>query len=272
MAAKIQFLVLLCVSTLFISGFADTIDDETDNVQDISSLVDIMLPTVREYIEKNGMDPMELDSIHKNLPGLLIRNRSISLTNGQLKGLSGIKRIGETILISNTNAHTVIATMGFDVLDGTYDFLLQGFLIKKQGQINGRFGNIEAKVVADINMDDHRVILRAVNIVKIDEMSLTFKDDISESMVNLIVKHITNHFSHIVLSALEKQLVNISQRYLNKLLDKLPLSDEFIADNNISKTTLVNFPTGDLTYNAVQKYWPSLMKFHVHVCVKVPTI
>ncbi|XP_034174104.2 uncharacterized protein LOC117601472 [Osmia lignaria lignaria] len=274
MAAKIQFLVLLCVSALFISGFADTIDDETDNVYhgtktNISSLVDGVLPMVREYIQKNEMDPMKLDSIHQDLPGLPIRHRGISLTNGRLQGLSGIRRVDDTILISDTNVYTVVATMGFDVLDGTYDFLFQDLPIKKQGQINGHFGNIEARVVADISLEDHRVILRAVNIVKIDEMSISFKDQISESTVNLIVKHIANRFSNTILSALEKQLVKISQRYLNKLLDKLPLSAEFIADNNVSKSipTLVNYPAGDLMYSAVQTSSPSLM-FHIHVCVK----
>ncbi|XP_029039707.2 uncharacterized protein LOC114874523 [Osmia bicornis bicornis] len=254
MAAIIQFLLLLCVSALFTSGFAETIDVEEDEVvyrsmTNISSIVDLMLPKLREYILNKGMDPLKLNNIYQQLPGVVIRNRVINLTNGRLQGLSSINRVGDTILISNNSGvYTVIATLGFDVIDGTYDYLFKDFLINRRGLITGRFVDINVKVVADVNFRNREVVLRTVNIVKVGELSITFKGhNIIDSVVNLILKHVTNRFRDTILSAVEKQLVGIAQQYVDKLLNNLPLSEEFMVNNDILKSipTSVNIITDD---------------------------
>ncbi|XP_034185733.1 uncharacterized protein LOC117606864 [Osmia lignaria lignaria] len=263
MAAKIQFLVLLCVSALFASGFADTVDVEVDDAlygttTNISSLVDIMIPRLREYILDKGMDPMKLNNLYQQLPGVVIRNRAVSLTNGYLQGLSSINRVGDTILISDdSDVYTVITTLGFDVIDGTYDYLFKDFFINRRGLISGRFININVKVVADVNLKDRQIVLRTVNIVKVGQMSITFKGHIIDNVVNLILKHITNRFRDTILCTVEKQLVGIAQQYVDRLLNNLPLSEEFMVNNNILKSvpTSVNIITDDSfsTYDMEQE-------------------
>ena len=263
MAAIIQFLLLLCVSALFTSGFAETIDVEEGEAvygttTNINSLVDLMLPRLREYILDKGMDPLKLNNIFQQLPGVVIRNRAVSLTNGQLQGLSSINRVGDTILISDdSDVYTVITTLGFDVIDGTYDYLFKDSLINRRGLITGRFVNINVKVVADVNLKGREVVLRTVNIVKVGQMSITFKGHIIDKVVNLILKHITNRFRDTILSTVEKQLVGIAQQYVNKLLNNLPLSEEFMVNNNILKSipTSVNIITDDSfsTYDLEQE-------------------
>lgn len=251
MAAQIRFFALLLVSALFVTGHANLLDDNQEintygRTLNISSIVDTLLPTIREHILSEGLDPLPLDDVHENLHGVIIGAKSIDLTDGQLQGLSDITRANDALVVANDdNTYTLDATFGFDVLDASFNYRYKGFLITRTGELNGRFNNIEIKITADASLAERKVVLRSVNIVRLDNMSLTLRGHKLDAILNAIIKRLTPKFRSSIIRLIENKALASAQKFLDKMIANLSRAKQFATDNDILRSV----PT---TYNFIE--------------------
>nr|XP_003706920.1 PREDICTED: uncharacterized protein LOC100876738 isoform X1 [Megachile rotundata]XP_012149338.1 PREDICTED: uncharacterized protein LOC100876738 isoform X1 [Megachile rotundata]XP_012149339.1 PREDICTED: uncharacterized protein LOC100876738 isoform X1 [Megachile rotundata]XP_012149340.1 PREDICTED: uncharacterized protein LOC100876738 isoform X1 [Megachile rotundata]XP_012149341.1 PREDICTED: uncharacterized protein LOC100876738 isoform X1 [Megachile rotundata]XP_012149342.1 PREDICTED: uncharact len=242
MAAQIRFFALLLVSALFVTGHANLLDDNQDittygRTLNISAIVDTVLPTIRDHILSGGLDPLKLDDIHESLQGVIIGGKSIDLTNGQLQGLSDITRTNDALVVPNEDgSYTLDATFGFDILDANFDYRYKGFLISRSGELNGRFNNIEIKIIADACLSKKTVTLRSVNVVRLDKVSLTLRGHKIDAILNAIIKRITSKFHNSIIKLVESKALESAQKYLNKVIASVSYAKQFVADNNILRS------------------------------------
>lgn len=249
MAAQIRFLVLLSLAAFFNAGFADTIYDievEDDNTwtrrtSNLSALVDLMLPVIRDYLTEQNLDPMKLNDMTEKLPGTIIRKRYIYLNQGSLSGLSGLSRVGDTLLVSDDGVSTLYATFGFDVLSCEYSYLFKDFLIGRRGKLDGRLTGVEIKVVANVNLNERTADLQAINIVRLDNLSLTLRGHVIDPVLNAIIKRIANRFRSSIISMIEKEAKGFAQKYLDQALQQVSFSNEYLEKNDILESIPTSF-------------------------------
>ncbi|XP_033193529.1 uncharacterized protein LOC117158576 [Bombus vancouverensis nearcticus] len=231
---RLGFLLLLPI--FFTAAFANLLDAGENDIMsenvsaNVNKLFDAMLPTIRKFILKQGLDPMKLEDVSEKLSGLIIHDRTLSLTNGWLQGLSNVRRANDIILSYQDESLTLDATLAFDVLDANYEYLIKDLLITKKGEVHGRLRDMEMRLIIAFDMNNYKIVIPMAKIVKIDKINVIFLDD---PIVNAAAKAITTIFRKSITNMVNKEFWKVMQEYVDKINEKIPQPDPLLENHII---------------------------------------
>ncbi|EZA58414.1 hypothetical protein X777_01371, partial [Ooceraea biroi] len=184
----------------------------------LNEIVDRLLPRIRSFILENGMDPTDLidfsESIFPLLPGILKGN--IDFKNGWLQNLSQLKRAGSVTGEYKDKLFMLNMNFGFDVLDFNYEYYLTYMLYKRQGDVNGRFYNLDVNVVITIDLTNYHLSLESIKFSKVRKYDIKFEGNILDVILNALTKVVTLFFRTYILTGIE----NRSMMILNAKIDE----------------------------------------------------
>ncbi|XP_068967468.1 uncharacterized protein [Bombus flavifrons] len=231
---QIRLALLLLLPNFFTAAFANLLDAGENDIMsenvsaNINKLFDAMLPMIHKFILKQGLDPMKLEDVSEKLSGLIIHDRTLSLTNGWLQGLSNVRRANDIILSYQDESLTLDATLAFDVLDANYDYLIKDLLITKKGEVHGRLRDMEMRLIIAFDMNNYKIVIPMAKIVKIDKINIIFLDD---PIVNAAAKAITTIFRKSITNMVNKEFWKVMQEYVDKINEKIPQPDPLLEND-----------------------------------------
>ncbi|CAK9817455.1 hypothetical protein ANTPLA_LOCUS9387 [Anthophora plagiata] len=236
MTTKIQLLFPLFLSVLIAAALAGPLEDAGNDYAsgcdrtsaNINKLFDMMLPTIKDVILKHKLDPMKLDNLSENLGGPIIRKRSLDLTNGWLQGLSDVNRAKDVILSFENKVLSVDATLGFDALGISYEYLFKDFLITRKGDVDGLVKNMEIRIVIALDMNTYKLILSSLQIVKVDQFTVTLHGHKLDPILNAAFKAFTTLFRKKVTAMVEKEVLKVVQLHVDEINENIPKPDRML--------------------------------------------
>ncbi|KMQ88789.1 hypothetical protein RF55_11664, partial [Lasius niger] len=169
MAGRMQLVFLLAIialvhNELVVKQSFPISAYDADKVVILDDKIDALLPSIREFILKNGLDPTQVtdfsESILPKLPGVF--KGKLNLKNGWLQNLSTINRTEHVIGIYNNKSLTLDMNLGFDVLDCSYEYDLKYLFYKRQGDVFARFYNLDVNTVLRIDLANYYIHLDSI--------------------------------------------------------------------------------------------------------------
>ncbi|TGZ54187.1 uncharacterized protein [Temnothorax longispinosus] len=228
MAGQIQLTFLLVIVACMVHG-TPLIDEQNHIFSDeiranVDKTVDALLPAIREFILKNGMDPLRIidlsEHIFPNLPGKL--KGSVDLKKGWVQNLSLIKRTSHVDVIYKPKQLTLDMNLGFDVMDFNYEYDLKYLLYNRQGDVYGRFYKLDVNVVMMIDLNEYQLILHSIEFSKVGKYDIKFEGHLLDPLVNILSKIITVVFRGYVLPVIEEYSMTIFGATVNEWNTKIP--------------------------------------------------
>ncbi|XP_076753430.1 uncharacterized protein LOC143424923 [Xylocopa sonorina] len=228
MAAQNRLLLFFCLSGLFSAGFAcifdtaETFDINGKVLANANRMFDAILPSVQNFILRHGLDPMQLDDISESLPSIIANKRSITLTNGWLQGLSNLRRASDVTLSYKDKVVTLDVTIGFDILNLNYKYLLKDSLITRKGDVDARINDMQLRAIVAIDFNSYQINLNAINVVKLDKLNVMFEGHALDPIINAALKSLTNIFRKKITSKVQSEISNVMQKYVDEINGKIP--------------------------------------------------
>ncbi|KAK2579056.1 hypothetical protein KPH14_002846 [Odynerus spinipes] len=200
-------LYLLVLVALFANGDSKIVSLDPDNQQitaNFDKIFDQLLPTIQKIIKENGMDPMELRSFSEKilpLPGRLKGN--INFRNGFLHYMSEVTRAKHVTAQYSDKRLLLDMTLGWQRLDFSYEYDFTYLLIKRRGDVYGRFEDPAFNVLIELDLNNYEVILHRVQFIRVGNVSVKFYGHKLDSILNSIIKPITPIFENRILKMVE---------------------------------------------------------------------
>ncbi|XP_076632890.1 uncharacterized protein LOC143347543 [Colletes latitarsis] len=254
MIAQIRLLVLLVASALVAVGFAHPELEVYNGSQgrvsvQINELFDEMVPAIREIILKDSLDPLPMSDYSKQLGGILGLKGSLSMTNGQLVGLSTITRGDDIVLTYDNKTLTVDISLKFDVLDLKYNYYLKYAIISRKGLFDGRFTTMKMRAVVSINFDSYKILLDSLKITAIQKVDVKLEGHAFDKVVNAVMKVVVDVFKANVVKTIETKCAVTFEKVLGKINGRIPKPDNQLM-KYVDYDFLKNVPT-TFTYVAI---------------------
>ncbi|XP_011060361.1 PREDICTED: uncharacterized protein LOC105149558 [Acromyrmex echinatior] len=214
MGRQIQLTFLLVIVVCMVHSTPLTVEQNTDsenqNVEiraNLNKVVDALLPSIRQFILKNGMDPMQLPNISTHifphLTGKLKGN--LDLKNGWIQNLSLVKRTQHVTAIYKDLRLTIDMNLGFDVMNFNYNYNLKHLLYKRKGDVYGRLYDLDVNVVATIDLNTYYLLLDSIKFSNVWKFDLQFRGNLLDPLVNALTKIITKVFQNPLLKVIENR-------------------------------------------------------------------
>ncbi|XP_033331509.2 uncharacterized protein LOC117223363 [Megalopta genalis] len=195
-----------------------------DLSSNINKIFDEMLPSVREMIIKEGMDPLKMKDMNENLPGI-IHDGVLQLTNGWMSGLGQVKRSGDVILSYDDKKITIDALLGLDVMDLTYDYLFQYSLISREGGFHGRFSNINMRLLFTVDLHTYKAELDTLHVASVGKMDVKLEGHELDHVLNIAIKVFVGIFRKEVIKTIEVQSLDVMKAFIEKINARIPKPD-----------------------------------------------
>ncbi|XP_020293435.1 uncharacterized protein LOC109859509 [Pseudomyrmex gracilis] len=226
MAGQIQIAFLLAVIAVTYADIPSFSSVEGKWVN-IDKAVDELLPFIRKFILNNGLDPTPLvdfsEYIFPKLPGKSKGN--IDFKNGWLQNLSRLKRSNNVHAIYKNKRLTLDMNVGFDVLDFNYEYSLQHLLYKRQGDVYGRFYDLDVNVNIELDLENYYINLNSLNFSAIRKFDIKFEGNLLDRIVNALTKMVTKVFRKCVLVGIEDRAMLILGVKIAEWNEQLPRPD-----------------------------------------------
>ncbi|XP_018352221.1 PREDICTED: uncharacterized protein LOC108754446 [Trachymyrmex septentrionalis] len=213
MASQIQLTFLLVVVVCMVHSTPLTVEQNTDPGQNVEiranldKVVDALLPSVRQFILNNGMDPMQLPNvsthIFPHLTGKLKGN--LDLKNGWIQNLSLVKRSQHVTATYKDLRLTIDMNLGFEVMSFNYNYNLKHLLYKRKGDVYGRLHDLDVHVVATIDLNNYYLLLDSIKFSNVWNFDLQFGGNLLDPLVNAMTKIVTKVFRNPLLNVIENR-------------------------------------------------------------------
>ncbi|XP_043259255.1 uncharacterized protein LOC122401273 [Colletes gigas] len=254
MIAQSRLLLLLVASSLVAVGYAhpdlQVYDGGNGRVSvKINEMFDEMVPTLQEIILKDSLDPLPMADYSKQLSGILGLKGSLSMTNGQLVGLSTITRGDDIILSYDKKTLTIDISLKFDILDLQYDYYLKYAIISRKGSFDGRFTTMKMRTIVSVDFDSYKIALDSVKITAIQKLDVNLEGHAFDKVVNAVMKVLVDVFKKDVVNTIETRCAATFEKALGKINGLLPKPDGQLA-RYIEYDFLKNVPT-TFTYTLI---------------------
>ncbi|XP_043284133.1 uncharacterized protein [Venturia canescens] len=216
---------------LALFGLAVASDEVGINVKDdapiivqemnLSSTFDNFLPKIRKFITMNGYDPMEIPDVEiplSPLPGFL--KTKMEMHHGYLQEVSTIYRTGDIIWQWTDVKGALYLNIGFETLDMSYEYALQYMLYRRKGDCYGRYHNVSASMLIDVDLVNHKGSLRFFKFTGFGDFKLRLEGHVADKLINVIIEAVTKIFRKEVLILVELK----AQEEIEKMLKDINVS------------------------------------------------
>ncbi|KAK1126588.1 hypothetical protein K0M31_004218 [Melipona bicolor] len=240
MVLQTRFIFLLLLPILFTTGFASPLDvaEDSSNVRSekvsakINKLFDMMLPSIHNFIQTHGLDPLKLQDLSEKLV-VDLTTRVLNLTNGWLQGLSDVRRANDIILSYQDKVITVDATLAFDVVDANYKYLLKDLLISKKGQVRGRIRNMQLRIIIELDMKNYKLAVPMAKIINVDKFNVIFEGNKDDPLMNAVAKAITDIFRTTIINIVNQEFSKEMKILVDEINKKIPRPDRLFDYSNV---------------------------------------
>lgn len=191
----------------------------------LNKAVDALLPHIRTLILKYGMDPMQLADFSKPIFPYLpeITQGNIDFKKGWMQNLSKIKRTNDVTATYKDKLLLLDMNFGFDVADFNYEYHLQHLLYTREGDVYGRFFDLEINTVVTINLANYELFLNSIKFYEIRKYDIKFEGNILDQILNVLVKLVTIVFRECILIDIENYAAVVFGRKIDEW-NKIPRS------------------------------------------------
>ncbi|XP_051163827.1 uncharacterized protein LOC127283170 [Leptopilina boulardi] len=190
-----------------------------------NKLIDENLPKIRGSIIASGMDPLEMDDMLipvTGLPGIF--KGKMALTDGWLQQLSHIERIGNSRMCYSDRKLSIEMNLGWQNLSFDYRYLFEYLLYKRKGNIHGVVTQADIYFKMIVDFETTQIILEKVKFKNSGKYDLQFEGHITDTILNTVVKVVTNFSKDFITRKLQKIFHTIAEleiKELNKNLKEI---------------------------------------------------
>ncbi|KYN30253.1 PREDICTED: uncharacterized protein LOC108757811 [Trachymyrmex cornetzi] len=233
MASQIQLIFLLVIAVCMVHSTPLTVEQNADSGQNeeiranLDNVIDALLPSVRQFILSNGMDPMQLPNvsthIFPHLTGKLKGN--LDLKNGWIQNLSLVKRTQHVTATYKDKRLTIDMNLGFEVMSFNYYYNLKHLLYKRKGDIYGRLHDLDVHVVTTIDLNNYYLLLDSIKFSNVWKFDVQFGGNLLDPLVNGLTKIIIKVFKNPLLNVIENRAKSNFGVQLNDWNTNTPQSD-----------------------------------------------
>ncbi|KAF7382892.1 hypothetical protein HZH66_013294 [Vespula vulgaris] len=130
----------------------------------INKIFDEILPKIRDFLIKNGLEPINLPNYTENI----LINGKIDLRNGFLHYMTDVKR-SKNVMLQYRYKHIFLEIpLRWQLLDFNYNYDFTYLFIKKRGEAYGRVEDADFIVTLEIDLNKFQVILQEIKIHRIE--------------------------------------------------------------------------------------------------------
>ncbi|XP_076662359.1 uncharacterized protein LOC143365763 [Halictus rubicundus] len=191
----------------------------------INEIFDDVMPVVKDLIIKNGLDPLKMDDIEKQLNGILGTKGVLNLSKGWMQGLSGLKRSGDVILSYENKIVTLEAQLGLDLIDVAYDYHFKYWFASRSGALNARLSGTQLRLVLKVDLEHYRIGLESFQVTSVRKMEVKLQGGVVDKVLSAAINAFIGSFRKQVIETVEKRGSIVMRQYMEKINEKIPRPD-----------------------------------------------
>ncbi|XP_011691146.1 PREDICTED: uncharacterized protein LOC105452044 [Wasmannia auropunctata] len=230
MAGQIQLFLFSAIIACMVHSAPLTVEQSPIIAEDVEiranldKTVDALLPSIREFIVKKGMDPMKIADISEYIFPLLPwkLKGNIDLKNGWMQNLSLVKRTEHVTAIYKDKRLTLDMNLGFDLMDFSYQYSLTHLLYKRQGDVYGRMYQLNTNVVVTVDLNEYILILDSIKLTDVGRYDIKFEGHLLDHLLNAVTKVVTVVFKRCILTVIEDYSALVFGEKINEWNTMLP--------------------------------------------------
>ncbi|XP_076282642.1 uncharacterized protein LOC143210058 isoform X4 [Lasioglossum baleicum] len=260
---NIGFLTFLCVTALSVlEARANTlVPDQELKLRNnggldanINDIFDDVMPVIKDLIIKNGLDPLKMGDVQKELHGILGMSGVLNLSHGWAQGLSQLKRSGDVVVSYKNKTISLDALLGLDLIDVGYDYKFKYSIISRSGALNARLSDTKLRVVLKADLKHYRLSLVSFQTTSVREINVQLQGGAVDKILSAAINTFIGSFRRQIIETVENRGSEIIREYLERINEKIPrpdgtpqlldLEDSAVVRNNNEWENMVdNIPT-----------------------------
>ncbi|XP_078039623.1 uncharacterized protein LOC144471452 [Augochlora pura] len=197
-------------------------DDLSSN---INTIFDEMLPSVREMIIKDGLDPLKMKDIRHELKGIISHDGVLQLTKGWMQGMSQVGRSGDVILTYGDRKITIDAQLELNVMDLAYDYYFKYSLISRKGTFRASMNNVNMRLLLSVDLNSYKIELGSLQVVSVGKMAVKLEGHVLDKVLNAAIKAFLGVFRKEVVGTIEQQGYEVMKKLVERINAKIPKPD-----------------------------------------------
>ncbi|XP_067203427.1 uncharacterized protein [Linepithema humile] len=232
-AMKLVYFVLSFVALALAELKIRDFTQNEDRSIDLNKLMDRFNPQISEFIINRGLDPLDLPRTEQKLwvqfPNStseregeipiqpMIYKADLILHSGKLERLSTLKRYGDATLTYKDNILNTEFGFEFELLEGTYNYILKLVFFDWTGRVTVSGENVHAKVNILFDTTNYILTLNKFEL-QVDGIKVTFhQNGLAGAIKTAIVNMIIPFFKNTITDTVQKEVTNTIQFYFNEI-------------------------------------------------------
>ncbi|KAL2737716.1 uncharacterized protein V1478_001802 [Vespula squamosa] len=186
----------------------------------INKIFDEILPKIREYLIRKGMEPINLPNYTEkiiNFPG----SGKIDLRKGYLHYMTDVKRSKNVTLQYKYKRLLLDIPLRWQLLDFNYEYEFTYFFIKKRGDAYGRVEDADFTITSEIDLSKLQIILNKIRIDRIDSFRLKIQSNKLDPLMNILSQAMTRFFQNRIVRLLEEKSMDIVRPFINEMNERI---------------------------------------------------
>ncbi|XP_047366614.1 uncharacterized protein LOC124955765 [Vespa velutina] len=184
----------------------------------INNIFDEILPKIRDFLVKRGMEPVNLPNYIGNVINFSgIFNGKINLRNGFLHYITNVKRSKNIMVQYNYKRLLVDVSLRWQLLNFNYDYDLIYLFMKKRGEVYGLIDDTDFDVSFEIDLNKYEMIFHGIRIHRINSFSMTVHSNKLDPVMNILTSVITRFFQNRIIKLLEEESIKTLRVFIDEM-------------------------------------------------------
>ncbi|KAG8042461.1 hypothetical protein G9C98_005095, partial [Cotesia typhae] len=176
---------------------------------------DVNLPLIRNYMKKNGMEPLQMPDHIITFSDLGVGK--VHLQRGWIQNLVRIERTGDVILRYNNKFLYYDFDLGWDNLYVNGDYTMRYLFLTRKGSFTGRFRNLRIRVLGTLDLKTQFLKLEFFKFVDVE-----LEGHLSDHFINVLTKVLTVFARNQVLREIEYQSTVLIKNKIKEINEMKP--------------------------------------------------
>ncbi|XP_034938488.1 uncharacterized protein [Chelonus insularis] len=209
----IRIIIVLILITFTTAYPHESISNQHQNEKKMAEVImndsfDKNLPSIREFILSNGMDPMAMPDYTFPIT-FPFGVGKVHLQKGWVQDMVTIRRTGDVILRYNIFTMKFDFDLGWENVDVAYDYTIRFLGYLRKGLFHGRFHNLKVKIVGSMDLKTHQLKLDLLKFMDVEDFTLKLEGHLTDHLINVMSRILTAFAKERVLREVEYQSTKI---------------------------------------------------------------